>query len=159
MCVEFILFIYSEMDSQHYTPEDKSSSLSLSPSLTLSGYLRGLLVASFFKKGEADRGNAKRFVSTITRQLMTSNWELARGISEVITRDTNLSAKTLSQQFGKLLLQPLLNLELREPTSMVIMIDALDRCEEDNIKVILQLLPKLQESKTIRVDFRICRNI
>jgi len=88
---------------------------------------KGLLGASFFfKQGEADRGNAKRFVSTIARQLMTSNQELARGISRVIKDDPDLSTKALSQQFDKLLLQPLLKLDLNETTSMVIVIDALD---------------------------------
>lgn len=115
---------------------------------------KGLLGASFFfKKGEADRGNAKRFVSTIARQLMTSNRELARGISRVIEDDPDLSTKALSQQFDKLLLQPLLKLEFDETISAVIVIDALDECgNEDDIRVILQLLPKLQESKFVRLQ-------
>ncbi|BCR90675.1 uncharacterized protein ACHE_60561A [Aspergillus chevalieri] len=65
---------------------------------------KGLLGASFFfKRGEADSDNAKRFISTITRQLMTSNRELTSDISRVIEDDPDLSTKALSRQFDNFL--------------------------------------------------------
>lgn len=71
----------------------------------------------------------------------------------MIEDDPDLSTKGLSQQFDKLLLQPLLKLELNETISAVIVIDALDECgKEDDARVILQLLPKLQESKFVRLQ-------
>jgi hypothetical protein len=111
---------------------------------------KGLLGASFFfKKGEADRGNAKRFISTVAKQLNTSNRQLAPGILEAIQNDPNISSKALSQQFDQLLLRPLVNLRLDEPTSTVIVIDALDECEEEDIRVLLHLLPQVQKPKSL----------
>ncbi|CAG8910002.1 unnamed protein product [Penicillium egyptiacum] len=112
---------------------------------------KGLLGASFFfKRGEADRGNARKFFSTIAKQLMASNRQLAPSIARAIQDDADLSTKALSQQFEKLLLQPLSEGEQHETTS-VIVIDALDECEGDDIEVLLQHLPRLQESKSIRL--------
>ncbi|KAA8648110.1 uncharacterized protein ATNIH1004_003993 [Aspergillus tanneri] len=52
----------------------------------------GQLGASFFfKRGEADRGNAKRLISTITRQLVTSHGDLAPLVSKAIKNDPNIS--------------------------------------------------------------------
>ena len=112
---------------------------------------KGLLGASFFfKKGEADRGNARRFISTIARQLMASHPHLASGMLGAIRNDADLSTKALHQQFDKLLLQPLSEGEQYETTSVVV-IDALDECEDGDIEVLLGLLPQLQKSKSIRL--------
>ncbi|KAJ5107290.1 hypothetical protein N7456_003965 [Penicillium angulare] len=114
---------------------------------------KGLLGASFFfKKGEADRGNARRFISTITKQLMSHHRQLAPDILKAIENDPDLSTKALGQQFDNLLLQPLLNSKQSETTSIVIVIDALDECEnEDDISIILRLLPKLEKSTSFRL--------
>ncbi|KAJ5253778.1 WD40 repeat-like protein [Penicillium chrysogenum] len=112
---------------------------------------KGILGASFFfKKGEADRGNARRFISTIARQLMTSNPQLAPSIAKAVQDDGDVSTKAVSQQFEKLLLQPLREGEQHDITS-VILIDALDECEEDDVKVLLEYLPQLQGSKSVRL--------
>jgi type II secretory pathway predicted ATPase ExeA len=111
----------------------------------------GLLGATFFfKSDEADRGNARRFFSTIAKQLMASNRQLAPSIAKAIQDDADMSTKALAQQFEKLLLQPLSRGEQRETTS-VIVIDALDECHNDDIEVLLKLLPQLQKSKSIRL--------
>ncbi|KAF4232367.1 hypothetical protein CNMCM6805_010013 [Aspergillus fumigatiaffinis] len=111
----------------------------------------GQLGASFFfKRGEADRGNARRFVSTIAKQLMNNNRQLAPRIAKAIQDDADLPTKALPQQFEKPLLQPLSEGEQHETTS-VIVIDALDECNDDDIEVLLKLLPRLQESKSIRL--------
>jgi hypothetical protein len=112
---------------------------------------KGQLGASFFfKRDEANRSNARRFISTITKQLMASNRQLAPGIAKAIQDDADLSTKALSQQFEKLLLQPLSEGEQQETTS-VIVIDALDECKEDDVEILLELLPRLQESKSVRL--------
>lgn len=113
---------------------------------------KGLLGGSFFfKKGEADRGNARRFISTIAKQLMAKHRHLAPAMLKAIQDDADLSIKSLDQQFEKLLLQPLSEGEYYETTS-VIVIDALDECEDNDIEVLLRLLPQLQKSKSIRVQ-------
>ncbi|KAL4912441.1 hypothetical protein BDW62DRAFT_206493 [Aspergillus aurantiobrunneus] len=112
----------------------------------------GTLGASFFfKRGEADRGNAKRLISTITKDLMTRVPQLVPGVLAAIERDPNISLKALSQQFDTLLLRPLLNLKQHQLSKMVIVIDALDECEEDDTRVLLQLLPQLQKSESIHL--------
>ncbi|KAL4738277.1 WD40 repeat-like protein [Aspergillus similis] len=112
---------------------------------------KGLLGASFFfKSGEADRGNARKFVSTIAKQLMASNRQLAPSIAKAIRDDADVSTKALSQQFEKLLLKPLSEGEQLQTTS-VIVLDALDECKEDDIEVLLECLPRLHRSKSIRL--------
>jgi hypothetical protein len=75
-------------------------------------------------------------------------------IQKAIHDDPEISTKGLKEQFDKLLLKPLLSLNLSIvsiPTA-VIVIDALDECEvENDMTVILQLLPLLQKSSTIRL--------
>ncbi|KAJ6107986.1 NACHT and WD40 domain protein [Penicillium sp. IBT 18751x] len=114
-----------------------------------------LLGASFFfKRGEGDRGNAMKFFSTITRQLVLSLPQLIPGVQKALNDDPDVVGKSLKEQFEKLLLQPLLSLEssyLPTPT-LVIVIDALDECERDeDIRIILQLLPQLGVLKATRL--------
>jgi len=113
----------------------------------------GHLGASFFfKKGEADRDNARRFISTITKQLIAHDQQLASSTLRAIEKDPHISAKSLRDQFNKLILQPLQGLKLNRTTMMVIVIDALDECEHENeIRTILELLPQVQYSTTIRL--------
>lgn len=107
-----------------------------------------LLGASFFFKrgGEGSRYSARKLFPTIARQFALSYPQLIPGIQKAISDDPNVAAKSLKEQFDKLLLRPLL--DLRQSTGQfptaIIVIDALDECEVDNdIRVILQLLPQL----------------
>lgn len=64
----------------------------------------GLLGANFFfKKGEADRGNAKRFIPTITKQLMAHDQQLASNVLRVIRMDPDIPAKSLREQLNRLI--------------------------------------------------------
>ncbi|OJJ81248.1 NACHT and WD repeat domain-containing protein [Aspergillus glaucus CBS 516.65] len=114
---------------------------------------KGLLGASFFfKRGEGDRGNAGRFFSTITRQLITTIPQLAPDVSKAIVADPDISTKSLRDQFHKLLLQPLHNLDLDDQTTPVIVIDALDECDGDkDIQLLLQLFPQVQKSNSVQL--------
>ncbi|KAJ5147969.1 hypothetical protein N7526_001321 [Penicillium atrosanguineum] len=114
---------------------------------------KGQLGASFFfKKGEADRGNAKRFISTIAKQLMTHNLQLASGILRAVEKDSDIATKAIREQFEKLIFQPLQTLPFLQTTVIVIVIDALDECEKpDEIRAILQLLLKVQDSTSFRL--------
>jgi hypothetical protein len=106
----------------------------------------------FFKKGEADRGDAKYLIPTITKQLVSRHQQLAPGVLNAIEDDPDISAKSLREQFNKLLLQPLLSLDSSKYSTTVIVIDALDECEGRDIPVVLDLLPQLQKSKVLRVQ-------
>ncbi|GMG38722.1 unnamed protein product [Aspergillus oryzae] len=105
----------------------------------------------FFKRGEADRGNAKKFFPTLTRQLMLWKPELRPGVQKALDNDPDIASKSLREQFEKLLLQPLLSLDQRDQLPRaVIVIDALDECEHDqDVQNIIRLLPRLQEVKSL----------
>lgn len=114
-----------------------------------------LLGASFFfKRGEEDRANAMKLFPTITKQLVKRIPQLIPGVQKAIQDNSDISTKGLKEQFDKLLLQPLLDLNLIELSTLtlVIVIDALDECDVDNdIRLLLQLLPRLQTSETVRL--------
>jgi hypothetical protein len=108
----------------------------------------------FFKRGEGDRGNAKKFFPTLTRQLMLRIPKLRSGVQAALDHDPDITSKSLAEQFEQLLLQPLLNLDQlgRQPQAAVIVIDALDECDHDqDIRTIIRLLPGLQRAKAIRL--------
>ncbi|KAL4992684.1 NACHT and WD40 domain protein [Aspergillus falconensis] len=117
---------------------------------------KGVLAASFFfKRGEADRGNASRLFATITRQLIDMNPDIKPGVVKSIQADPAISTRPLRDQFEKLIFEPLLGLEAADggqAQTMVIVIDALDECENDSdIQDIIECLARLGEPKAVRV--------
>ncbi|KAJ6118780.1 hypothetical protein N7471_013400 [Penicillium samsonianum] len=108
----------------------------------------------FFKRGEGDRGNAKRFFPTLTRQLMLKISGMRPGVQKALDHDPDIASKSPREQFEKLLLQPLLNVDQLgpQPQTAVMVIDALDECEHDeDVRNIIQLLPLLQQAKAVRL--------
>ncbi|OOQ86570.1 WD domain protein [Penicillium brasilianum] len=108
----------------------------------------------FFKRGEGDRGNARKLFPTIARQLAISIPEITPVLEEIVRENPGIITKTMREQFEKLLLQPLNSLARSKiPTrAIVIVIDALDECEGDSdIRLILQLLPQLQNQAAARL--------
>ncbi|PYH73670.1 uncharacterized protein BO88DRAFT_484569 [Aspergillus vadensis CBS 113365] len=115
---------------------------------------RELLGASFFfKRGEGDRGKASRFVTTIVKQFMIALPQMRKEIATAMENDLMIVSKSLKDQFDYLLLKPLLSVEFSngQRLPLVVVIDALDECEERSIETIIRLLPRVQESKTIQL--------
>ncbi|KAL4735752.1 hypothetical protein BDV11DRAFT_208208 [Aspergillus similis] len=119
-----------------------------------------LLAASFFfKRGEEGRNNSKWLFSTIARHMAITIPELGPEIQKAVEIDPYISDKVPAEQFNKLLLQPLLNIKLDRIVTLVVVIDALDECQSDDedddhdIKILLRLLPRVQESKCVRLRF------
>ncbi|CAI7609840.1 unnamed protein product, partial [Penicillium glandicola] len=115
-----------------------------------------LLGASFFfRRGEEDRGTAKKLFPTLTEQMVIGIPQMLPRVQKAIDDDPNISEKVLREQFEKLLLGPLLGIEEREETTRrVIVIDALDECEsEDDIDIILRLLPQVRKSTSMQLRF------
>ncbi|KAJ5382563.1 hypothetical protein N7517_000474 [Penicillium concentricum] len=113
-----------------------------------------LLGASFFfKRGEEDRGPAKKLFPTLTEQLVLGIPQMLPQVQKAIDEDPDISQKVLREQFEKLLLNPLLQIEPQQGTiSRVIVIDALDECDlEDDIEIILRLLPQVQKSTSVQL--------
>jgi type II secretory pathway predicted ATPase ExeA len=113
---------------------------------------KGKLGATFFfERGETDRGNAKYLIPTIIKQLVERHRRLAPDVLNAIKNDPSISFKNLNKQFQTLLLQPLSNLHFSQPTTYVIVIDALDECDQKDIEEILRLLFELQNFRSVRL--------
>ncbi|BCR98592.1 NACHT and WD40 domain protein [Aspergillus luchuensis] len=114
---------------------------------------KGQLGASFFfKRGEPDRCNAKRLIPTIAKELIKQNKDLASGVLKAIEQDPQIAAKDVTEQFNKLLLEPLKSVAMYQSRTLVIVIDALDECENDKeIEKILQFLPRVHQSSNMRL--------
>ncbi|GKZ38615.1 hypothetical protein AbraIFM66950_010924 [Aspergillus brasiliensis] len=101
---------------------------------------RELLGASFFfKRGEGDLGKAARFITTIAKQFMVALPQLRKGIATALDGNPMIISKSLKEQFDHLLLEPLLNMEMGtgQRLPIVIVVDALDECEERSIETII----------------------
>jgi NACHT domain len=111
---------------------------------------RRLGASFFFKRGEGDRGNAMRFFTTIATELMVQVPEMRPGIRKAIDTDQAICEKRLKDQFEKLLLGPLSEAVSLQPLELVVVIDALDECEQDDdIRAILQLLSRTKILKPV----------
>lgn len=117
----------------------------------------GDLAASFFfKRGEGDRGSAKRFFPTIANQMVRRRPKLVPAVRATIEQTPDISEKQMKDQFEGLILRPLTSMKSRTGSTdlLVVVIDALDECENDNdVRILLRLLSQAQRIKNIR--FRI----
>ncbi|KAH0536253.1 hypothetical protein FGG08_006860 [Glutinoglossum americanum] len=114
---------------------------------------QGQLGASFFfRKGEGERGNATRFFTTIATDLMVRVPGLISGIAKALDADPAISEKALKDQFEKLILRPLSEIQ-RAPLpalAYIVVIDALDECErEEDVRATLQLLARTRDMKLV----------
>mgnify|MGYP001222990039 CR=1 FL=1 len=114
---------------------------------------RTLAASFFFKRGEEDRGSAKRLFSTLAKQLAASIPQLIPSIRKAVDDDPDISEKAPREQFDKLILQPLLEIQCND-TCKVVVIDALDECEGENeVEAILGMLPQVKESNSVQLRF------
>ncbi|RDW79078.1 uncharacterized protein DSM5745_05930 [Aspergillus mulundensis] len=108
----------------------------------------------FFNAGNGDCCNAKKFFPTLARQLILKIPELGFGVQKALKDDPGIASKSLEEQFNKLLLQPLLDLDKsgQQTRSAVIVVDALDECKpDDDVRNVVRLLRLLRKAKTVRV--------
>ncbi|KFY30639.1 hypothetical protein V493_01778 [Pseudogymnoascus sp. VKM F-4281 (FW-2241)] len=110
----------------------------------------------FFKRGEGDRGRAELFFATIATQLVQALPCLAPHVQDAVEADPAISKKALKKQFEMLVLQPLgkIRPDLQKSSTIVIVVDALDECDQENdLSVIIRLLPQVQHIASIRLKF------
>lgn len=106
----------------------------------------------FFKRGEGDRGNFKRFFLSVARSLGLLVPGMDHEIANEITTDPTVYHKTLSEQFDKLIYRPLQKANLITGTCpvLVVVADAIDECENDReIRIVLNLWSQLSRLKTV----------
>ncbi|KAF4436311.1 hypothetical protein F53441_13292 [Fusarium austroafricanum] len=105
----------------------------------------------FFKRGETDRDNISKVIPTLARQLGLNLPGMAQLIQEPLKDCKSLVAKTLEEKFEILINRPLTKFAaaLSTPTSLVIVIDALDECDGDaHVKQLLSLFSKMKVSSS-----------
>ncbi|RPA79540.1 hypothetical protein BJ508DRAFT_415891 [Ascobolus immersus RN42] len=115
----------------------------------------GKLSASFFfRRNGGDQGNAKKFITTISKQLTSWSRHFKNLVGDALTKDPNMVQRGLKDQWKSLILNPLEKLPDRKPDIPIIfiVIDALDECEgEADVQTLLELLPQLAGLSTVRV--------
>ncbi|KAK5733279.1 hypothetical protein LTS12_026975 [Elasticomyces elasticus] len=111
----------------------------------------GRLGASFFfKRGQGDRGNARRLCVTLAAQLALNVPALSCRLRDA--REAQLFA-SLEPQFEALICEPLKDsaATLSQSSTIIILIDALDECEGDDLRKLPKLLAKLGQLTKWRI--------
>ncbi|KAB5589460.1 hypothetical protein CTheo_7100 [Ceratobasidium theobromae] len=105
---------------------------------------RKQLAASFFcTRTSPECRDASRIVPTIAYQLARYSIPFQSALCEVLGRDPDIGSKNISKQFEELLKEPLLQVKAAIPEDLVVVIDALDECEDRRgVKLILDMIFK-----------------
>ncbi|KAG7403701.1 hypothetical protein Forpe1208_v016255 [Fusarium oxysporum f. sp. rapae] len=117
---------------------------------------RGDLGASFFfKRGEVDRGNLNKLISTLAHQLALSIPGVASFIKKTLDAHPAIVGKSVEEQFKSLVQEPLSRVvaTATAPSSVVMVIDALDECDQDaDVRLLINIL---SQGKLLRSRLRV----
>jgi hypothetical protein len=107
----------------------------------------------FFSRGGGDVGHAGKFCTTVTVQLAKCIPTLRRHICDGIAEHGDIASLSLHDQWRQLVLSPLSKLSKDSyPFSYIIVIDALDECDDSsNIRVLLYLLAEARSLERVRL--------
>ncbi|OCK72980.1 hypothetical protein K432DRAFT_365405, partial [Lepidopterella palustris CBS 459.81] len=110
-----------------------------------------LAASFFFSRGGGDVSYASKFVASIAVQLAFNIPSLYQHICDAITERSNISSQSLRDQWHHLVLRPLSKHDSNGcPSSYVLVVDALDECDDDNnIQIIVQLLAEARSLETV----------
>ncbi|KAB5588517.1 hypothetical protein CTheo_8041 [Ceratobasidium theobromae] len=103
---------------------------------------RKQLAASFFcTRTSPECRDASRIVPTIAYQLARYSTPFQSALCEVLGEDPDIGTKNIVKQFERLLREPLLRVKDAIPENLVVVIDALDECDDRTaVRLILDLL-------------------
>ncbi|CAE6479318.1 unnamed protein product, partial [Rhizoctonia solani] len=110
---------------------------------------RKKLAASFFCTMAAPEcRQVKRIIPSIAYQLARYSMPFQHALCEILGGDPDISAKNISKQFERLLKEPLVKVKAAIPDNLVVVIDALDECDDVNgVELLLDMVFKhLQET-------------
>jgi len=112
-----------------------------------------LAASFFFSRGGDDVGHAGKFVTSIAVQLAHSVPASRQHISKAIAERSDITSQSLCDQWQHLVLGPLLKLGDHDyPASFLLVVDALNECDNDNnIRTIVQLLAEAQSLDKLRL--------
>ncbi|KAH8750139.1 hypothetical protein F5883DRAFT_225734 [Diaporthe sp. PMI_573] len=108
----------------------------------------------FFKRGEADRGDASKLLTTLASQLARRLPTLAGHVKDTIDADPTIRTKGLQKQFEKLIFEPLSKIQGKAHNSapVSIVIDALDECDrEEDIRLVIKLFSRAKDFQSPRL--------
>lgn len=95
---------------------------------------RGQLGASFFcTRSSPECRDADRIIPTLAYQLARYSTPFQSALCRVLNDDPDVSTRNISTQFERLLKEPLLEVKDKLPNNLVVVIDALDECDDDQI--------------------------
>ncbi|PTB53835.1 hypothetical protein M431DRAFT_495786 [Trichoderma harzianum CBS 226.95] len=114
---------------------------------------KNILGASFFfKRGGGDRSGTNFLITTIAAQLVRRIPSIASRIREVLDFEPQIHEKPLGDQFQKLILDPLKNTPGCWSSSLLIVVDALDECgNEENMRTLIGIFSKAQQRNNPRL--------
>jgi hypothetical protein len=97
--------------------------------------------------------HAGKFLTSIAVQLASSVRTLRRYISDAVIEHNDIASRSLRDQWQLLVLGPLSKLDGSScRTSYVLVVDALDECDDNNnIRIILQLLAEARSLEKVRL--------
>ncbi|SCV61403.1 related to RSA4-WD-repeat protein required for maturation and efficient intra-nuclear transport [Fusarium fujikuroi] len=111
---------------------------------------QGDLGASFlFKRGEVDRGNLNKVMSTLAYQLAFSIPGAAFFIKKTLDNNPAIVGKSAREQFQKLIQEPLSEAAVvaKATSPVVVVIDALDECEQEaDIRLLINIFSQAKTS-------------
>ncbi|KAK5992078.1 Vegetative incompatibility protein HET-E-1 [Cladobotryum mycophilum] len=101
----------------------------------------------FFKRGEADRGGLLKFFTTVAADLARRLPAFAPGVKEAIDAEPGVFERSPQEQFEKLILGPLSTIpqDANISAPIVIVIDALDECDQNDVRLLIRLLSRSRE--------------
>ncbi|KAF2458145.1 quinon protein alcohol dehydrogenase-like superfamily [Lineolata rhizophorae] len=110
--------------------------------------LKRLAASFFFSRGGGDVGHAHKFVSSIAVQLAHATPTLRQHICDAFTERPDIVDQSLRDQWQRLVLGPLARLDGDDGRwPYVLIVDALDECDNDNdVRIIVQLLAEARSS-------------
>ena len=94
--------------------------------------------------------HARKFFTSLAVQLAFNVPSLQQYICEAVRKRSDIASLSLSEQWHQLILSPLSNLQSKSHRSYILVVDALDECEDaKDVRTILQLLAEAQLLTTI----------
>ena len=116
---------------------------------------QGKLGASFFfSRGGGDRSQARKLFSSLALQLARTSMHLKGLITNAVADNEDISRQFIQEQWQQLILRPVNDYDDHqwEPLDLVVVIDALDECEDDSdVKALIQLLVQVDKFQSSRI--------
>jgi hypothetical protein len=113
---------------------------------------RGQLGASFFcTRTSPECRDANRIVPTIAYQLARYSTPFRAALCQALEENPDIGSRNIVTQFERLLKGPLLQAKEKMPNNLVVVIDALDECDNGSIvKLILEILLRFASGLSIK---------